>query len=335
MTAYKANQNNKNGANNKTGRSAEGVEHTGCYTEIFQVKYATCTLLDGALTWCNSYVQLVGLDDVYETTWKRLKQMVTDEYCPGNEVQKMETELWNLSVKGIDIGLTNDIQGNVTSSKLTRIQEAIRMAHDLMDQVVRSKAAKGGDNKRKWDDNKNNSGHQNKRQEVVRAFTAATGEKKGNCNKIGHIARDYRAPTLTATNQRPPPTWFEYKDIIRIELLDDYDCDIRYHLGKANVVVDALSRKERRKSLRVQALVMTINSNLPSQILDAQVEAIKKENIKDENLCGMDKEFEIRPDETRCFINMSWLPHFGGLRDLIMHESHESKYSIHPGSDKM
>ncbi|GKG00013.1 hypothetical protein Tco_0301703 [Tanacetum coccineum] len=53
------------------------------------------------------------------------------------------------------------------------------MAHGLIDQVVRSKAAKGGDNKRKWDDNKNNSGHQNKRHEVVRAFTAITGEKKG------------------------------------------------------------------------------------------------------------------------------------------------------------
>ncbi|GKC30400.1 putative reverse transcriptase domain-containing protein [Tanacetum coccineum] len=49
----------------------------------------------------------------------------------------------------------------------------------------------------------------------------------------------------------------------------------------------------------------------------------------------MDKSFEIRPDETRCIKNRSWLPLFGNLRDLIMHESHKSKYSIHPGSDKM
>ncbi|GJR20575.1 reverse transcriptase domain-containing protein [Tanacetum coccineum] len=49
----------------------------------------------------------------------------------------------------------------------------------------------------------------------------------------------------------------------------------------------------------------------------------------------MDKSFEIRPDGTRCIKNRSWLPLFGGLRDLIMHESHKSKYSIHPGSDKM
>nr|GEW52948.1 transposase, MuDR, MULE transposase domain protein [Tanacetum cinerariifolium] len=49
----------------------------------------------------------------------------------------------------------------------------------------------------------------------------------------------------------------------------------------------------------------------------------------------MDKSFEIRPDGTRCIKNQSWLPLFGNLRDLIMHESHKSKYSIHPGSDKM
>ncbi|GJU32532.1 putative reverse transcriptase domain-containing protein [Tanacetum coccineum] len=80
---------------------------------------------------------------------------------------------------------------------------------------------------------------------------------------------------------------------------------------------------------------MTIHPNLPSQILKAQTEALKEENIKAENLRGMDKAFKIRPDGTRCIKNQSWLPLFGNLRDLIMHESHKSKYSIHPGSDKM
>ncbi|GJT50444.1 putative reverse transcriptase domain-containing protein [Tanacetum coccineum] len=120
-----------------------------------------------------------------------------------------------------------------------------------------------------------------------------------------------------------------------LELLADYDCEIRYHPGKANVVADALSRKERIKPLRVRSLVMTIHPKLPSQILKAQTEALKEENIKAENLRGMDKAFEIRPDGTRCIKNRSWLPLFGNLRDLIMHESHKSKYSIHPGSDKM
>ncbi|GKD02558.1 reverse transcriptase domain-containing protein [Tanacetum coccineum] len=90
-----------------------------------------------------------------------------------------------------------------------------------------------------------------------------------------------------------------------------YDCEIRYHPGKANVVADALSRKERIKPLRVRSLVMTIHLKLPSQILKAQIEALKEENIKAENLRGMNKAFEIRPDGTRCIKNRSWLPLFG------------------------
>nr|GFC05503.1 putative reverse transcriptase domain-containing protein [Tanacetum cinerariifolium] len=91
----------------------------------------------------------------------------------------------------------------------------------------------------------------------------------------------------------------------------------------------------RIKSLRVRSLVMTIHPKLPSKILEAQTKEIKEENIKAENLRGMDKTFEIRPDGTRCIKNRSWLPLFGNLRDLIMRKSYKLKYSIHPGSDKM
>ncbi|GKE76048.1 putative reverse transcriptase domain-containing protein [Tanacetum coccineum] len=80
---------------------------------------------------------------------------------------------------------------------------------------------------------------------------------------------------------------------------------------------------------------MTIHLKLPSQILKAQTEALKEENIKAENLRGINKSFKIRPDGTRCIKNRSWLPLLGNLRDLIMHESHKSKYFIHLGSDKM
>nr|GEY26628.1 putative reverse transcriptase domain-containing protein [Tanacetum cinerariifolium] len=97
-----------------------------------------------------------------------------------------------------------------------------------------------------------------------------------------------------------------------LELLADYDCEIRYHPGKANVVADALSRKERIKPIRVRSLVMTIHPKLPSQILEAQT--IKEENIKAKNLRGTDKAFEVRHDGTRCIKNQSWLPLFGVIR---------------------
>ncbi|GJT72780.1 putative reverse transcriptase domain-containing protein [Tanacetum coccineum] len=121
----------------------------------------------------------------------------------------------------------------------------------------------------------------------------------------------------------------------RLELLSDYDYEIPYHLGKANVVADALSRKEHNKPLRVRALVLMTDLNLPVQILNAQVEARKEENFGTEDLCGMIKKLEQRTDGTLCLNERSWIPCRGKLRELIMHESHKSKYLIYPGSDKM
>ncbi|GJT29526.1 putative reverse transcriptase domain-containing protein [Tanacetum coccineum] len=170
MTAYEVNRNSRNGVHNKTSTSAGGVEPTprGCsFKESLNCKPQNFNGTKGA----NSYVQTVGIDAAYETSWKELMKMMSEEYCLMNELQKMENELWNLTVKRTDI-------------------------------------------------------------------------------------------------------------------------------------------------------------------LNAQVKAVKEENVNEENLCGMDKKFES-PDGTRCIRNMSWLSHFSGLRDLIMHESHKSKYSIHPGSDKM
>nr|GEZ20603.1 putative reverse transcriptase domain-containing protein [Tanacetum cinerariifolium] len=96
-----------------------------------------------------------------------------------------------------------------------------------------------------------------------------------------------------------------------IKLLSDYDCEIRYHLGKANVVADALSRKEREKPLREGNVQMEDLGRMQNQI------------------------FEIRSNGIRYHDKRIWLPLYGGLRDLIMHESHKSKYSIHPRSTKI
>ncbi|GJR10501.1 putative reverse transcriptase domain-containing protein [Tanacetum coccineum] len=112
-------------------------------------------------------------------------------------------------------------------------------------------------------------------------------------------------------------------------------------LGKANVVADALSHKEWNKPLQVRALVMTIRLNLPKQILEAQIQAQEPENIKNEDVGGMirkdipKEKLEPRADGTLCLNGKSWLPCFGDLRTVIMHEPHKSKYSIHLGFNKM
>nr|GEW87952.1 putative reverse transcriptase domain-containing protein [Tanacetum cinerariifolium] len=96
-----------------------------------------------------------------------------------------------------------------------------------------------------------------------------------------------------------------------IELLSNYDCEIRYHPGKANVVANSLSRKEREKPLR-------------------------EGNMQKEDLGRMHKQiFEICSNGIRYHDKRIWLPLHRGLRDLVMHESHKSKYSIHPGSIKL
>nr|GEY13858.1 putative reverse transcriptase domain-containing protein [Tanacetum cinerariifolium] len=126
-----------------------------------------------------------------------------------------------------------------------------------------------------------------------------------------------------------------------LELLSDYDCDIRYHLGKANVVADALSRKEQFRPLKVRALVITMGLNLPKKILEAQTEVLKPKNLSAKDVVGMlrkdlpKEKLEPRADGTLCLNNRIWVPCFGDLRTLIMHESYKSKYSIHPGSNKM
>jgi hypothetical protein len=119
----------------------------------------------------------------------------------------------------------------------------------------------------------------------------------------------------------------------RVELLNDYDCEIRYHPGKANVVADALSRKERVKVRRIRALGMAIQSSLTTQIRDAQVEALKEENLKKEGLRGMDEKLESKSDGTRYFMDRIRVPNTEKLRGLILDEAHKSGFSIHPGSD--
>ncbi|GJU92192.1 reverse transcriptase domain-containing protein [Tanacetum coccineum] len=81
----------------------EMVFHISNYPEKYQAKYASSTLLNSALTWRNSHKRTIGIEAAYAMSWAELMKLMTEVYCLRNEVQKMETELWNLVVKGNDL----------------------------------------------------------------------------------------------------------------------------------------------------------------------------------------------------------------------------------------
>ncbi|GJW34237.1 putative reverse transcriptase domain-containing protein [Tanacetum coccineum] len=158
-----------------------------------KVKFAMCTFEGRALTWWNGNVQTLGLANANQIPWSNVKAMMTTEYCPAIEIQRMEQELWTLTLKGDDIeaynnrfhelvlmcpelvstekkkiekyirGFPEGIKGNVTSSKPATLHDAINMARELIEQGVQAKALRIGDsNKRKWEDQQGNNYHQQK-----------------------------------------------------------------------------------------------------------------------------------------------------------------------------
>nr|GEY48169.1 putative reverse transcriptase domain-containing protein [Tanacetum cinerariifolium] len=466
------NEGNENGGNRGNGNKGNG--NHGMNYGGFMPMARECTFQYFLKEQC--YKRTIGVDATYAMKWAGLMKLMTEVYCSRNEVQKMETELWNLTVKGNDLstytqrfqelillctrmvpdeedrverfigGLPDNIQGNVIAANPARLQDAIRIANQLMDKKLQGYAAWSAENKRRMESNpRDNRGQQLpfKRQNatvqnVARAYTAGNNERNGYvgslpyCNKCklhheglctircGNCFSKIARPMTKLTQKSVKFDWGEkaeaafqllkqklcsasilalpegsenfvvycdashkglgavlmqkekviayasrqlkvheknytthdlelgavvfalkmwrhylygtkcvvftdHKSLQHIldqkelnmrqrrwlELLSDYDCEIRYHPGKANVVADALSRKERSKPLR------------------------KEENFINEDLHGMINKLEPHADGTLCLNNQSWIPCIDDLRALIMHESHKSKYSIHPGSDKM
>nr|GEY75418.1 hypothetical protein [Tanacetum cinerariifolium] len=196
---------------------------SGCAIEN-QVKFATCTLLDAALTWWNGQIHTIG-PEAYAMTWEVLKKKMTDKYCLQGELKKLEIKLWNLEFvanenEKIDkyiSGLPDNIYGNVKSSKLRTLDETIELTNELMDQKLRTYAERA-DNKRKIDDtSRNNHVHQQqpfKKKNAAKVYNIGTGERKPyegsfpkctkcqrhhngpctqKCHKVGHFARDCKS----------------------------------------------------------------------------------------------------------------------------------------------
>nr|GEZ54241.1 hypothetical protein [Tanacetum cinerariifolium] len=178
----------------------------------YQVKYATCTLQNSALTWWNSQKITIGVDAAYAMKWAGLMKLMTKVYCPRNESREV---YW---------GLPDNIQGNMIAANPARLQDAIRIANQLMDKKLQGYAARSAKNKRRMESNpRDNRGQQPpfKRQNatgqnVARAYTAGNNERKGyvgslpycskcklhheglytircgNCKKVGYQTRDCR-----------------------------------------------------------------------------------------------------------------------------------------------
>ncbi|GJX27839.1 putative reverse transcriptase domain-containing protein [Tanacetum coccineum] len=182
-----------------------------------KVKFAECTFEGRALTWWNRNVQTLGLANANQIPWSNVKAMMTTEYCPATEIQRMEQELWTLTLKGDDIeaynnrfhelvlmcpelvstekkkiekyirGFPEGIKGNVTSSKPATLHDAINMARELIEQGVQAKALRIGDsNKRKWEDQQGNNYHQqqNRRQEAAKVYVAAPAKGRGYAGNL-------------------------------------------------------------------------------------------------------------------------------------------------------
>nr|GEY22629.1 putative reverse transcriptase domain-containing protein [Tanacetum cinerariifolium] len=469
------------------------------YVEEYKVTFVTGTLTDDALLWWNAYVQPIGIDQAKKTTWTEIKRLLTNKYCPQNEVKKMEDEFYNLIVKGNDLKTyvrrfqelavlcpnmvpnTEKLMEDFIGGK--SLEEATNLDQTLMDQIIKCCDMQGtNDHKQKFDDRRNTTNtnnytdnhinnyrnnnsnrnndyrhQQNRRPKTFKSYVATPTENNGYteslppcrkctlhhtrpctvksriCNKdekvvhspvnsetliiqgdrsktrlnllsciktkryisrgcqvfIAHVmekksnekqledipAREFpdvfpeeltglplvrkvefqidlilgetqiaHAPYRLASSEmhelsnqlqeladrglHVDPTKIEAvknwaspttptKKVLNmrqhrwLELLADYNCEIRYHPRKANT------------------------------------EAKKLENIKKEDVGGMlvenvknpdairDQKLEPRTDGTQCLNDRSWIPCYGDLRTVIMHESHKSKYSIHPGSDKM
>ncbi|GJX46484.1 putative reverse transcriptase domain-containing protein [Tanacetum coccineum] len=217
-------------------------EITEC-AEGKKVKFAAATLDVPALIWWKTKVATMGLETVNQMPWTQMKQLRTAEFCPIEEIQRMEHELWNLRVKEYDIvaytqrfnelalmcprmvepervkvdayirGLTDNIKGEVTSSKPADLNEAVRMAHKLMEQKSQARNERILEGKkRKWENLQggNSSGKGNQKDNSRQ--TLQNNQKQGNARAMVTAPTDGKLPLekSVATGANAQPIWTCY-----------------------------------------------------------------------------------------------------------------------------
>ncbi|GJT77260.1 putative reverse transcriptase domain-containing protein [Tanacetum coccineum] len=377
------------------------------YTTSCQVKFATCTLQDDALTWWNAHVKTQS-QAAHAMPWATLKKIMTDKYCLRGEIKKIENEMWNLK----------DVPRRVKGTKPKTMQEAIEFTTELMDEKTHAYAERQAEKKRKerhFKRNcpklKNNDRGNQAGNDTAPAKVYVVGNARANPDNVvavqflSHVidsedihvdpakiesikdwtspkspteirqflglAGYYRrfiegAPILALPEGSEDfiaycdaskkglgnytthdlelgavvfalKIWSHYLYGTRCTVFTDHK-SLQHILDQKELNMRQRRWKEREPPLRVRALVMTISLDLPKQILNAQTEARKPENVKNKDVGGMlvenaknpetirTEKLEPRADGTLCLNGRSWLPCYGDYCDWIMRTSpHKSK----------
>nr|GEW91034.1 reverse transcriptase domain-containing protein [Tanacetum cinerariifolium] len=339
-------------------KKLESIFHIiGCAIDN-QVKFATCTLLGAALTWWNGHVRTLAFPrtslDVHQVSSDETEKV--DKYISGLP-DNIHGNVMSARPKTLDetIELANDLMDQKPRTYAEMKNENKRKADDSSKNSQQQPHKKqnvarvytAGPSEMKNCPKLKNHGNGNGNSIAQgRAYALGGRDASPDANVITSNGKIIGVNTIVCgctLNFMNHP--FNI-DLIPI-LLGSFDVIIAMDwLTKYNGVIicdEKIVRVPFGKEipLRVRALVMRMGLNLPKEILEAQTEALKTKNLSAQDVRGMlrkdlpKEKLELRAEETLCLNNRSWVPCFGDLRTLIMHESHKTKYSIHPGSDQM
>nr|GEX93646.1 hypothetical protein [Tanacetum cinerariifolium] len=214
----------KRKAVNKMIEKLEQVFEICKCAEEDKVMFAASTFEGRALTWWNGNVCTLGLVNANRIPWTEFKSMMTTKYCPATEIQRMEEELWMLTLKGDDIeaynnrfhelalmcpdlvpnekkkierymkGFPKRIKGNITSSRPTTLHEAVNLARELVEQAVQGKAVRANENnKRRWEEHQRNHPNNNNPNNLNRNRNNNNNTQYHQQNRRQETARAYAA----------------------------------------------------------------------------------------------------------------------------------------------